>query len=198
MLSSQWKGRLKNLLNDNLFREELTSLTSESEALTRVVHWHGLLAPLIVRILFGRFIARKGASAGRHSLPLRRKMIMNCFGTWDEGSLALIVDFLLESKSADDNSARQQLGFLNVLGDVFGSLGRKLDEVSMNRLIQSLIDIYTSQIGSKDAEDTEDIIDVDDIIDADDMNITDFINTADDNISTLADKRSGKGTIDRN
>jgi U3 small nucleolar RNA-associated protein 20 len=141
-LSSQWKGRLKNLLNDNLFREELTNLTSESESLPRVVHWHGLIAPLIVRILFGRFIARKGASAGRHSLPLRRKMIMNCFGTWDEGSLALIVDFLLESSKGEGNSTRQKLGFLNVLSDVFGSLGRKLDEISINRLIQSLIDIY--------------------------------------------------------
>lgn len=147
-LSSQWKGRLKNLLNDNLFREELTSLISESESLPRVVHWHGLLAPLIVRILFGRFIARKGASAGRHSLPLRRKMIMNCFGTWDEGSLALIVEFLLES-SKGKNSTRQQLGFLNILGDVFGSLGRKLDEDSMNRLIQSLIEIYKANLSDE-------------------------------------------------
>ena len=153
-LSSQWKGRLKNLLNDNLFREELTTLTSESESLPRVVHWHGLLAPLIVRILFGRFIARKGASAGRHSLPLRRKMIMNCFGTWDEGSLALIVDFLLES-SKGENCLRQQLGFLNVLGDVFGSLGRKLDEISMNRLIQSLIDTYN--VMEADVEGAEDL-----------------------------------------
>lgn len=168
-LSNQWKTRLRSLLNDNLFREELTSLTAEADSLPRVVHWHTLLAPLIVRILFGRFIARRGAAAGRHSLPLRRKMIMSCFGTWDQGSLALIVDFLLEGIEHTENEStsvtvRQRLGFLNVLGDVFGSLGRKLDEESMNRLVRSLLDIYAVSIDDDtvDNEDTEDKEDTED------------------------------------
>ena len=168
-LSNQWKGRLRALLNDNLFREELTSLTSEASALPRACHWHTLLAPLIVRILFGRFIARKGASAGRHSLPLRRKMIMNCFGTWDEGSLAFIVDFLIESKGDKSNSQRQ-IGFLNVLGDVLGSLGRKLDPQSMDRLITSLLEIC-EMIGNLSAEIENDVNDDEDESEVNDKNI---------------------------
>lgn len=146
-LSNQWKNRVKSLLNDNLFREELTNLTSEAESLPKIVHWHNLLAPLIVKILFGRFIARKGASAGRHSLPLRRKMIMNCFGTWDEDSMALIVEFLLSSSKGE---SKQQIGLLNVLEDVFGSLGRKLDEESMKKLIKLLMDLYIQSDKSDD------------------------------------------------
>lgn len=178
-LSNQWKARLRSLLNDNLFREELTNLTSESDSLPRVTHWHNLLAPLIVRILFGRFIARRGAAAGRHSLPLRRKMIMNCFGTWDQASLALIVDFLLEQKEPSSSSTieRQQLGFLNVLGEVFGSLGRKLDEESMDRLIGSLIEIYTvDNVIEDDVEMVDDIIDISDTMN--DADIVDNEETA--------------------
>lgn len=149
--SNQWKNRLKSLLNDNLFREELTNLVTEAESLPKMVHWHSLLAPLIIRILFGRFIARKGAASGRFSLPLRRKMIMSCFGTWDVNSMALIVDFLLTSSK---EGPRQQLGLLNTLEDVFDSLGRKLDENSMNRLIKVLIDLYTkNSVGDDDDAD---------------------------------------------
>ena len=147
-LSNIWKSRLKSLLNDNLFREELTNLTAEAESLPKIVHWYTLLAPIIVRIFFGRFIARKGAAAGRHSLPLRRKIIMDCFGTWDKKSLTLIVDFLL---NLSKDGPRHQLGFLNVLGEVFQSLGHKLEDESMNRLIRALIDLY-SQIKIKYSE----------------------------------------------
>ncbi len=146
-ITSAWKDRLCSLLDEKHFRDEITALTTESGALHAIPNWMNSVAPLLVKILFGRLISRKGSTSSRNSLPIRRRMIMNCFGSWDELSLTVIVDFLLEpfrSGMAGVPEAKK-LGFLNLCEDVIDSLGRKLDSASITRLIETIFVVIESE-----------------------------------------------------
>lgn len=149
-ISSAWKERLRAMLDEKLFRDEMTALTAEHETLHTVPNWIGSVAPFLVRILFGRLIARKGVPSTR--LLARRRMIMGLFGTWDEESLAVVVDFLLEPFAAGIASVSdsKKLGFLNLCEEIFDNLGRKLDARSVSRLIETIFTIIESSTGADD------------------------------------------------
>lgn len=144
--SGGWGTRLASLLDDARFRDELATLTSETVSLVQLPEWRPTVAPLLMRILFGRLVSRRGAARNRNSL--RRRMIMGFFGAWDTASLTLVVDFVLEPfAGAAVVSPSRQIGFLGMLEDVFKSLGCKLDVAAIDRLAERLVAILLAHCG---------------------------------------------------
>jgi U3 small nucleolar RNA-associated protein 20 len=128
------EDKIRNLLDDTRWRDELTSLDFDLiEPQDR-----GEVVDVIVRLLFGVMLEKKGRSRGAD----RRAAVLGALGGCTNNELGLLVDLMLQPLGSTCTSRRenlftvvmidpgvsdkQQSGFLTLLGDVLRNLGPRL------------------------------------------------------------------------
>ena len=145
---AQYEHRIRALLDDTRWRDELALFDlgldspdrSTESALGIKVRKEVL--EVIIRLLFGVILERKGKSKGSD----RRKAVLNALAGCGEDELGLLVDLMLRPFGRDRNGVpgspehgntskwdfsagvgdKQITGFLTLLGDVLKSLGSRI------------------------------------------------------------------------
>ncbi|KAG7447295.1 uncharacterized protein BT62DRAFT_948312 [Guyanagaster necrorhizus] len=130
---SLYEDKLRLLLDDTQWRDELTSLSlAEIEP-----HDRREVIDVVVRLLFGIMLENRGRSRGYD----RRTTILGVLDGCTEEELGLLVDLMVKPFIADRHShqgemftvhsvgqvlEKQQMGFLTLLGDLLKILGPRL------------------------------------------------------------------------
>lgn len=127
---------LWRLLDSGLWRDELASVAEE------IGRMESEVVNVVVRMLFGIARERKGRGSG---VGERRAAVLNALGGCKDEALTLLVDLMLAPMERDCRAwagndkfdveiggniigAKQQIGYLNMLGDVLRGLGVRMVE----------------------------------------------------------------------
>ncbi|KAG9291746.1 hypothetical protein G9A89_012031 [Geosiphon pyriformis] len=137
---------LKNLVDDDKYRDELVSFSLVENGPIQPAHRIDIM-PLVIRILYGRLISRKGNFSSKSAMSARRTAMLSVLNNYPPGELKLFIQLILEpfteirklpsiengTFSFVENfnleqsvSFRKQFGFLNLLADAFTQFGSKL------------------------------------------------------------------------
>ncbi len=116
----QWQEKLRALLDETRWRDELTSLDL-SEAPSEITN-------VVIRMLYGILLERKGKSRRGNE---RRTTILGILGACSEEDLGVLVRLMLKPLVSVDGKLKaetdkQRTGFLTLLDDVLKNLGSKL------------------------------------------------------------------------
>lgn len=134
---ARYEEHLKNLLDDSRFREEVSVfLQGDAEEGLRPPDFPSVM-PVLLRLLYGRLVG--GGKDGQHA---RRKAVFIALSRFDLEVIEMFVDISLSSIKdivASENGQfreearteikmplRQQLGMLNMVGDMLETLGSLL------------------------------------------------------------------------
>ncbi|KIY70650.1 hypothetical protein CYLTODRAFT_391770 [Cylindrobasidium torrendii FP15055 ss-10] len=112
---ANWADKLKALLDNTRWRDELTGLELY-DAPPEVVQ-------VVIRMLYGIMLERKGKSRRGNE---RRATILGILGSCSEADLKVLVQLMLRSLEGEGESDRQKVGFLTLLGDVMKSMSSRL------------------------------------------------------------------------
>ena len=131
---------LNNLLDENRFREELSTFLTRDEDL-QDIDFDELL-PFLTRVLYGRAISRVGSTSSKGSLVSKRRAIFDALARLNHVAIQEFANIALGPLTAMGNegtapimsgnaeaqtiSHRQQLGMLNLFKDMTDSLGEKI------------------------------------------------------------------------
>ncbi|KAG0304218.1 U3 snoRNP protein [Dissophora globulifera] len=140
-----YQDNLKNMLDDVKFRDELsTFIIAESESCSIGALHREEAMPVIVRLLYGCMISRKGKSSAKAGMSARRKAVLTALGGCNIKELEFFFKLMLspfdfgtaglingkfafsEDESVKRGSVgplRKQIGFLNILEDVIRMMG---------------------------------------------------------------------------
>ncbi|KAK4990383.1 U3 snoRNP protein [Elasticomyces elasticus] len=140
---SRHQENLMNILDDARFREEISVFLqagSEDDAI-RQDDREGLM-PVLLRLLYGKIIARGGSASQGRGQEMRRKAVFAALARFPEQDLGQFLDILagplsnvatFKSGHPDkyildkvDASPRKQYGTLNMLNDMLDTLGSQL------------------------------------------------------------------------
>ncbi|KAH8814931.1 HEAT repeat protein-like protein [Xylogone sp. PMI_703] len=129
-----YEENLLNLLDDARFKDEITVLLN-GDSLIQPNHRPDVM-PLLLRILYGRTITRKGIASGRQGMEARRLIVLRSLKAEDIGSfLDIALGPLKGVKLAGKNSTvqevlareilsvRKQMGFINMMESVLKDIG---------------------------------------------------------------------------
>jgi U3 small nucleolar RNA-associated protein 20 len=132
-----YEENLLNLLDEARFKDEITILL-QGQTLVQAEHRADLM-PVLLRVLYGRAISRKGAASGRQGMEARRLTVLRNLGIQDIKSflgialgdlndIQLIKDGQLNESliESEISSARKQVGFTNMIEVVLKELGTKV------------------------------------------------------------------------
>ncbi|OZJ06555.1 hypothetical protein BZG36_00549 [Bifiguratus adelaidae] len=143
--------KIRNLLDDVKFRDELATLAlNEEESDIDPQHRH-VMMQIVVRILYGRMISRKGKRSAKAGMGARRTAVLSALAACSQEELGSFINLMLEPferileavQSASEGMGivlipdianitellppwRKQMGFLNILEDVLKQLGGHL------------------------------------------------------------------------
>ena len=165
-----YKENLEHLLDESKFKNELTNLL-QNEQIVQPEH-KPELTPVLLRLLYGRTISKKGAASGRHGLHATRQSVIRNLSVEDTGEFLQIAlgrlrdvqmvdaDGVNEAAlSGDIVPVRNQVGLLNMLESVINELGTSVDHCA-ERLVHVVLYCLVSacrklQGTTGDAEATE-------------------------------------------
>lgn len=132
-----YEENLLNLLDEARFKEEISILLS-GETLVQTEH-RTTLMPVLLRILYGRSISRKGAASGRQGMEARRLTILRTLDVEDiEGFLDIALGVLKDISIIEAGvlqeaicekellSVRKQVGFTHMIEGLLKELGTKI------------------------------------------------------------------------
>jgi U3 small nucleolar RNA-associated protein 20 len=121
-----YEENLLNLLDESRFKEEIGILL-QGETLIQVEHRKDLM-PVLLRLLYGRAISRKGVASGRQGMEARRLTVLRNLGIQEvEDFLDIALGDLKDAKLLKDGifqnsvferyilSVRKQVGFTNMI-----------------------------------------------------------------------------------
>jgi U3 small nucleolar RNA-associated protein 20 len=121
-----YEENLLNLLDESRFKEEIGILL-QGETLIQVEHRKDLM-PVLLRLLYGRTISRKGVASGRQGMEARRLTVLRNLGIQEvEDFLDIALGDLKDAKLLKDGifqnsvferyilSVRKQVGFTNMI-----------------------------------------------------------------------------------
>lgn len=162
-----YQENLEFLLDEARFKNELTVFLQDETAI-KPEHRAGLM-PVLLRLLYGRTISKKGAASGRHGLHATRLAVLRNLSVEDMGSfLDIAVGKLKDVKvvgapkrTFDEPLVpiRKQVGFLNMISSVISELGTNVTpylETILNSVLYCLVHACRQLSGSaQDAEVTE-------------------------------------------
>ena len=144
-----YEENLLNLLDEARFKDELTVLL-QGQTLVRAEHRLRLM-PLLLRLLYGRTISRKGASSGRQGMEARRLTVLRNLSIEDVddflrialgdlNSISLIENMHLQDSVFDREilSVRKQVGFTHMMEGVLKELGTKVLPF-MRKLLEAVL-----------------------------------------------------------
>jgi U3 small nucleolar RNA-associated protein 20 len=163
-----YEENLLNILDEARFKEEI-GLLMQGQTLIQAEHRSDLMSVLL-RLLYGRAISRKGTASGKQGMEARRLTVLRNLGLEDiEGFLnialgdlkdiSLIKDGQLQESEVSKQvlSVRKQVGFTNMIEGVLRELGTKVDPFT-SKLLETVLYcmIYTSRLLKNQIDDTED------------------------------------------
>ncbi|CAI2171430.1 13286_t:CDS:10 [Funneliformis geosporum] len=142
-----YEDNLRNFVNEIKFRDELSTFSLNKDSDSIEFSHRAELMPIVIRLLYGRMISRKGKSSASSGMRARRVAVLAALANCMESELGSFVDLLLEPFTivrnkpgvVDDEfkfvpnldvgkfvTYRKQLGYLNFLEDVLKQLGSYL------------------------------------------------------------------------
>ncbi len=163
-----YEENLLNLLDEARFKDEIGILL-QGQTLVQPDHRQDLV-PILLRILYGRSISRKGAASGRQGMEARRLMILRNLSPEDvEGFLDIALGELKDVRIFEHGvfrssqyekevlGVRKQVGFTHMIEGVLKELGPKA-KTSAQKLIDAVLYcvIYTSRKLADEPEEGED------------------------------------------
>lgn len=140
-----YEERLKGLLTESKFRDELTKfpLGPDSEVINPE-HRPELL-PVVIRVLYGIMISKKGRHSSNQGPTIRKNAVLSALGSCVDDDFKTLVDLMLQSFPAsvqqtpadmqidnhdyaqlDSVRGRTQLGYLAMLADVLKHLSTQI------------------------------------------------------------------------
>ena len=172
-----YASNLENLLDETLFRDELTKFiqVDEEESIIQGNHREALL-PVLLRILYGRTLSRRNASSGTKGMASRRTVILAALANFRPAEQGMFVDITLGdfaglqfidkanlgghgeyrlqpiASGKADVSSRKQLGFIRMMQDMLKQLGSNLLPFASKLLDALLYCLITSGHIGKAAE----------------------------------------------
>ncbi len=150
-----YQENLINLLDDARFREEISSFMHIDDRISTIQddHRHELM-PVLLRILYGKMIARTGTASGKRGQTTKRRAVLEALSRFGEGDLREFVNIALgpldSLKIVDKScliekiltqdllSTRKQVGLINMIKDMLETLGSQLSPFTPN-LADSLL-----------------------------------------------------------
>ena len=136
-----YKDRLNNILDDTLFRDELTNFVKvdEDDSSIESTHRHEVMQVLL-RLLYGRCLSRKNATSGRKGMASTRAAILSALASLRTEERAMFVEIALgELAHTDfiDRSDPKQIKFkTSQIGSVHFSLRK---QVGLVRMVEDLL-----------------------------------------------------------
>lgn len=140
-----YEENLQNLLDEVRFKDEITLLLQDRQ-LIQPQHRSEFMSVLL-RLLYGRTIARKGTASGKQGMEARRLVVLRNLDIEDIGSFLDITLgelknlMLFECDTVRDSifdrevmSIRKQLGFMNMMEDVLKELGSSVESFTAKLL----------------------------------------------------------------
>jgi len=149
-----YQENLSNLLDDARFREEISVFVNvdNEDSKIRAEHRKDLM-PILLRLLFGKTIARSGSSS-RMGQVIKRKAVFRALSQFDQGDLhdfvlialgPLANRSLVKGTQLDENILRQeilgvrkQVGLVNMMKDMLNTLGSQLAPLGKD-LLEALL-----------------------------------------------------------
>ncbi|POS81078.1 hypothetical protein DHEL01_v200545 [Diaporthe helianthi] len=144
-----YKENLENLLDDARFKNELTVFLQDDE-LIRDEH-RAELMPVLLRILYGRATAKKGAASGRNGLHATRLAVIRNLSLEDVGGfLDIALGNLRDVRVVDASglkqsllreeriTARKMVGLLHMVDSVISELGASVERY-MDPLVNAVL-----------------------------------------------------------
>ncbi|KAF3066516.1 U3 small nucleolar RNA-associated protein 20 [Daldinia childiae] len=129
-----YQENLEYLLDEARFKNELTVLF-QGEQQIRLEHRSELM-PVLLRLLYGRSISKKGTASGRHGLHATRLAVLRQLSIEDMGEfldialgnlrgIRVLEDTQLRENIFDDEvlTVRKQVGFLNMMEAIINEMG---------------------------------------------------------------------------
>lgn len=136
----RYQENLMNLLDDARFREELSTFLHGNDAIHD--EHRPIIMPILMRILYGKMIAKKGIASGKGGQTSRRKAVIGALSQLEERDLYEFVQLTLGplksveivngsgfvEKTLSQNliTARKQVGLINMMKDMLETLGKQL------------------------------------------------------------------------
>lgn len=133
-----YEENLNNLLDEARFKDEITLLL-QGQTLIQPQHRPELL-PVLLRLLYGRTVSKKGAASGKQGMEARRLIVLRHLSVQDmDEFLGIALGELSDVDLFKDNSIREsileneimsvrrQVGFINMMEDVLKELGSKVE-----------------------------------------------------------------------
>ncbi|KAK3329812.1 armadillo-type protein [Apodospora peruviana] len=167
-----YREHLEYLLDESRFKNELTVLFQGDNKIQP--QHHAELMPVLLRLLYGRTISKKGVASGRHGLHATRLAVIRHLNVEDTGAfldIALgelrairVVDShgIRESTFAQEHLAvRKQVGLMNMIESIINELGNSVLSY-MDSLVNAVLYCLISACrvigaGSEDPEDADPI-----------------------------------------
>ncbi|KAH9921372.1 armadillo-type protein [Amylocystis lapponica] len=169
---SPHENTLRGLLDDTRWRDDLTQL----DIATITEDDRQELVDVIVRLLFGLMLEKRGRSRGAD----RRAAVLSALGGCTDDELHLLVDLMLQPLRKngashegdhfairavpDGVSDKQQVGFLTLLGDVLKNLGSRITS-RWPVIMETLLDLLAHAQGRLDVH-TKDNVHTDAVAEA--------------------------------
>ncbi|KAK0731037.1 armadillo-type protein [Lasiosphaeris hirsuta] len=169
-----YKEHLDYLLDEARFKNELAVLFQGDN---RIQEEHrSEVMPVLLRLLYGRTISKKGAASGRHGLHATRLAVIRHLNVEDTGGfLDIALGELRNLRVIDENGVREstfsqdllpvrkQVGLLNMLESIINELGNSVESY-MEPLVNAVLFCLISACrqlgsGSDDSEDANAIQD---------------------------------------
>ncbi|KAM3523264.1 hypothetical protein NHJ13051_005176 [Beauveria bassiana] len=130
-----YQENLEFLLDEARFKNEIAVFLQDDE-LIKTAHKPQLM-PVLLRLLYGRTISKKGAASGRHGLQATRLAVIRNLSLQDMGgfldiAMGKLRDVQVLGQSAVQTKAsfsepiitpRQQVGFLNMISSLITEMG---------------------------------------------------------------------------
>ncbi|GAC98071.1 potential U3 snoRNP protein Utp20p fragment [Pseudozyma hubeiensis SY62] len=136
--------KLKDLLEAGNFRDTLTSFTLSSDSNVVQPYHRPVLMPLVIRLLFGALLSRRGNRTSGAGQRARRGAVLGALADIGSEELVTLVDLMLAPfgdqarppsgendqfeyvSKAPVASTRRQVGYLTLLGEVVKQIGANL------------------------------------------------------------------------
>jgi U3 small nucleolar RNA-associated protein 20 len=164
-----YEENLLNLLDEARLNEEIGILL-QGQTLVQAEHRPSLM-PVLLRILYGRSISRKGAASGKQGMEARRLTILRNLGPGDiEAFLDIALGELkdvtiVENGKLQDGtfekeilSLRKQVGFTHMIEGLLEEFGTKIGPFT-HKLVDAVLycSIYASRALQDDLEEPEEM-----------------------------------------
>lgn len=149
---NKYRDNLKNLLDETLFREEISKFITDGTDSAIEDKDLEILMPLVLRILFGRAqgTPKSNSKAGRKFavlsiLPLLKESEIIMFLQIGSDKLGLNKIEEVESEKINSSKLKRISGYVNLLGEVYITLGPKHSSVLATTIEPLLYSLITSQ-----------------------------------------------------